>query len=746
MTEMIVDAPAQSADQPTSPFVLPEIGGDERQTVAAVQQLWRGYSEARRPWLRQVEEHVRMLAGRQWDEYIPALDQFVDVTTYWDNGDNLWRDSPVFNWLTSVWFPQSLAKLTENPIQLGATPASADARDATKARILDQVFKYEWRQMSMEKRRYALYGWLLTCGRGILELQWDPDRGPAELFYGPATITLPDGTTRDIPNAPYQITEDGAATPALDFDAESGEVVQTAEAYRHTLGDLACHVVTPTSVIFPYGPEDVNEKPWALKQCLMDVSEIKAKWGIDVAPEVSVKGDDLVLSLQYDSPYGMPNNLSGDTAGAFGYVPPKIVTDGKATVWYYWHRVCAKYPRGRLLVTTADRVLEDGPNPYITEDRSVDVFPFFVFDRPLLPFRQEGTTHLEALTPLQRAQNRRFGGMMDAVDKFEQPTLLWNRAAITEDEAAHFNERGARVGFDPVGGDPARYLEPPGLPAGSAEMAGLLGQQMNLLGQIGVGSSGDPVTATASGELQREVRFDADRAWGATLRMHSYVWADFARTMLDMLAVRMEDERLLAISGEDNAADFLTVNADLFTGTIDVTPAPESAVLETRADKQARIKELIAMGLPAEVGFKVLGYPDLTRALRPGGEAYSVQVEEIVQMAQSGVPAEVLPEDDDTTHLAVLLEHMNTRAYRTYAPEVQAAMRFHKAMHEQNQARKAVEQSQLQASVMAASQLGMAVQGQQADAVGRDLGVLPPPMDPATDTTQGSSAPLQAVA
>lgn len=740
--------PIPKDGEPQQRLSLPPIGGDEERILEVIGQLWEGYANARKPWLRQVEEHVRMLSGRQYDEYIPALDGFVDVSTFFGDltGDQQWRDKPVFNWLATVWFPLSLAKLTENPITLGATPASPDARDATKARLFDQFFKYQWRQMAMEKRRYALYGWLLTCGRAVLELQWDPDRGPSEYFYGPATIDLPDGTRATIPNAPYTVDPDEGPVPALAYDETAGEVVQTASAYRHTLGDLACHVVTPTAIVFPYGSEDANEKPWALKQCLMSVDEIEAKWGVRVEPDVKSKTNDLVLSLEYDSPYGMPNNLEGARATGFGFRPPPVVTEGKVTVWYYWHRVCAQYPQGRLLVCTSDRVLEDGPNPYITEDRAVDVFPFFVFDRPLFPWRQEGTTEMEAMTPIQRAQNRRLGASMDAVDYNEQPTRMVNRAAVSEDAAQAFNTRGGIVYYDPVGGDPAKFLEPPGLPAGSIEMAGVLQQKLDLFGKVGIGSSGNAVTPTASGELQREVRFDADRAWGATLRMHSYVWAEFARTMMDIAAVRMEDERLLAISGEDNAADYLTVSADLFQGAIDVTPAPESAILETRADKQARIKELIAMGLPAEVGLKVLGYPDLQRALRPGGEAYSVQVEEIVQMVQSGgVPATVLPEDNDEVHLGVLLEHMNSRVFRTYDPAIQQAMLFHKQMHEQNAARKAVEQARLQASVMAAQQLGMAVQGQQADAVGRAAGVVPPP-EPMADTTQGSTAPLQVVA
>jgi hypothetical protein len=139
---------------------MPPLGSATDDPLAIVQylnrHLWEAYAQVRRPWLRQVEENVRALSGRQFDTYVETLGQFVDLSTVFAPNDERWRRTPVFNWLAQVWYQNSLAKLTENLPVLGAIPATSDQADATLAQIFEPVFKYEWEQMRMPEKRSTL--------------------------------------------------------------------------------------------------------------------------------------------------------------------------------------------------------------------------------------------------------------------------------------------------------------------------------------------------------------------------------------------------------------------------------------------------------------------------------------------------------------------------------------------------------------------------------------------------------------
>ena len=713
----------------TGQFTLPPIGADDTKAASVVQQLWGAWQQIRRPWLREVEENVRMLSGRQYDEYIPELGRFEDISQYWMSGDEAWRQEPVFNWIGQVWFPSMLGKLTENVPILGAIPATSDARDQSTAQIFDPVFRYEWDQMGMARRYWDLQGWQLTAGRGILWLRIDPKRGPSELTQAPATLQMPDGSTRTFPAAPYYKAKDGSWQVALSVDPQTGEVRQTNAVGRQWLGDLACDVPNPTSILLPYGPGDKQRPAFVMREYLKHVDEIRDEYDVEVEPDPgSGTADDLLYALSYTSPYATPG--IGDPNGLLvrNQAPSNVVVNGMVRVREYWCPATEREGNGRVLIVAQNKTLSDGENPYIGPGAlNEPLIPCYLFDRPLYPWRQEGSTDLEGLKPVNRAINRRMAALMDAADYFEQPTRMINEDAIS-DRNPNFGTRGGEVRFTSGMGEPAFYLQPPPLPQSSLDLVGVLTDWAQKLGHT------QPVAATVpndtrSGELLQQERFDTDRPIGAALRQNNYVWAEFGEGVMHLLGVLMQGQgpRLLNLSGEDNAATYLSVESQMFEGRVNVKPSPENAELETKPAKQQRIAGL--MGTVAQLSqvdpglgkmfAKAVGYPDVIKALRPGGEAYSVQVRELQDMVQTGAPALVLPDDDDAVHLDVITEHQQTLAYRTYPPQVQTAIGLHKLMHEANASRKAVQQAQQQALVQGAVMQQMApVVQQQADLQG----------------------------
>lgn len=678
------------------------------------QRCWTDWLEAYRPWWRQVEQNARMLAGKQWDEFIEGVGDFVDLSSYFTMDDERWRRYPVFNWLAH-YYKLTLSKLTESPPAIGYLPTSPDERDARLAALMEPVFKSGWWRMGMPEAVFDLYGWVIVAARGVTKLSWNPDLGPRQDYEGEAIIKLfgPDGIqVRELSRAPYvklptgelmpgianELAMDEYGNPRFDgedplflpSDAEGAEEgLEFYEPHRDRLGDLECEVVPPLSVITPHSRQPFHKKPWYTHQYVMHVDEVRRRFGVEVEPAAIPLGEAIDLKLELGTNYGMPGS-GGGAGGGFGLSALSEVALRDCTlVREWWARDVPEsetLERGRLIICThTNDVLYDGENPYWVEGSRHEVtMPFEAFDLVRYPFRQEGHGDLEILTPLQRAINRRMGGAMDAVDFNEQPIMMKKRSADIEEDNDALNRPGAVVEYTDVGTRaPLERLQAGELPRGSVELAGILREWMQMLASQPFGAEGLPVTTDASGELQREVRFDVDRVWGATLRKHSYTWPRFALAMIGIYEACMSDDRIFSHAGEDQAWNFVTVGQDAWAGSVHAYPQPESMILETRQEKQNRLLSMREAfpEIPGEVFIDLLGYPDLARLSRPGGPAWAMAERENLEMIL-GVMPPVFPEHDHTAHLLNHRKRMQTIEYRNAPPLVQQAFRVHVQLHE----------------------------------------------------------------
>lgn len=654
------------------------------------QKTWEAYAQLRLPWLRQVEANARALAGRQYDVYDPGLDEFVDLSAIFLPGPERWRQAPVFNWLSQVWYNLSLAKLTENTPLLGALPATSDSLDTQTAALFEPFWRYYWGRLGMPELAYPVYGWLLTAGEAVLKFRWDPDQGLPSEYVSPLDVPVqPDPN----PTAP------GPLPPV----------------FPDRMGDLAVSVVAPTSVLFPYGPWPHWQAPWVMHEYLVHVDDARVRWNApDLQPDRLTPSDDLLLRMEYSSFYGNSGSPGG---GWGGWINTQVAVKDLVRVRERWERACPDYPYGRFTVVSRETVLDDGINPYVVPGlREKVVIPFGLFRRPGFPFRQQGNSDLENLTPLARARNRALAGGLDFAEHNEQTPLVYNRNLVPDDQVEKLNQVGFRLGVD---GDPQRaaaYLNVPNVPLASAEMATMLLSELQMQGHASDSPASTP-NDTRSGEFLEQDRFDKDRTWGATLRLSSYEWARCGQIMLDIAAACMEDTRILTIAGQDQALTFTQVRPELLQGRINVYPIPDSAVLETPDGKQARLANTLKVAaelftvnpLLADAFLRSVGRPELQAALRPGQDAILLAKRQLAEMVQTGQLPPILPEQDHAAHVAVTTDYQQTLAYRNLDPGVQRLVRVYRAMHEAAGFQQQVEQAAKQAEVLeqAAAVTGM---------------------------------------
>jgi hypothetical protein len=669
---------------------------DPEEIVAFVKEsCWGRWEDANRAWWRQVEENVRMLSGAQYDYFIETLGESVDLSRWFLSPDERWRQAPVFNWLQH-YYKLTLAKLTENLPMVTFMPATADYKDSVMARVMDPIWRYEWNQMAMPQKMFHLYGWVIAAARAVTKLRWDPDRGPIQEFRGPAIFQQLQQsgimTERTIQDAPWTKNAQGGFEPNVVRDADGQPIMDPdgdprfGDPYTSRIGDMAFDVITPTSLIVPHGPEMFWEKPWYTHKYLAPVEEIERRFNVRVEPDEISTDDDLGLKLAYGANYGMPDHAI--YTHGLGSVQGEVLK-GYVELYEHWRPELPGHPtqsRGRLILVCKERtVLYDDTNPFwVDQKHEHAIIPFDAFDAIPVPWRNEGAGDLEILNPIQRAFNRRMHGSLDSADFHEQPITFYNENALDDEQIAKLQIPGSYVAANFSVGEPFKRFDAPGLPRGSIEMTDRLQSWMQMLGSQPFGSEGLPVTQDASGELQREVRFDTDRVWGATVRYHSYIWSMVAEKMAGIMSSCMEDERLLSLAGQDQAPEFIMVQPEMFRGRVNVYPNPESQVLESRQERQNRVIALVGAQLIApDAALRVLNYPDVNRAIRPGGggPAYAMAQQEHVELLV-GQLSPVLPEHDHALHMAVHLEYMQTVAFRDLDPQRQELFRTHLMFHQ----------------------------------------------------------------
>jgi hypothetical protein len=160
--------------------------GDQRR-VEWAWRLWKSQDLLLASRDRQIEENIRMIAGRQWSVWSRLLGRFIDVNELLSQSERLWRQRPVFNHLLD-WFLLSHARLTENPPIITFQPSTPDRSDSEVAEIMDVIKKSLWEDVGMLEVVDRLVQILIPSGSAHLISRVDPMQGEVVEFRGPAVV------------------------------------------------------------------------------------------------------------------------------------------------------------------------------------------------------------------------------------------------------------------------------------------------------------------------------------------------------------------------------------------------------------------------------------------------------------------------------------------------------------------------------------------------------------------------------
>jgi hypothetical protein len=638
--------------------------------VALVGSRWSAQDAACQGRDRMVEEHVRMLAGRQWDVWSDVQGQFVDPLVYLEPDERRWRQRPVIDYL-SRGYQLALAKLTESPPVISFLPATSDREDAMLAETADTIVKTVAQQADMDALRATYMGWAWTAGHAYLKSRVVYD-GEEQPIVGPAVLPGPEGQDIVAPRVPYDAqgnplaklvgamggvegreSDVSGAVSAIPEGAEAvgsdvppdmdgalvdayGDVPSdygygdfgyeaTGEAATRRKARIVVDVLTPVEVRTEWRVCPIQEKRWIIHRTYLTRGEIEERYGIALDPNA------LTTSKGADGAAADKGGANGSSvrgggylerlklaAGHFGAVSQKMTADNTSGV-----SGAAEAGDGLLAV---DEMWEK-PCPEYVDGRLLVVLP--ALSRVLLdgprpfqtvgagPFREIAclrkpgrmfpSTPLEMAVPLQKALNRTAAHIMEHTARCANPKLIVD-AASGIDPADLTNKPGQILEANLANGTAMMYVAPAALGTDVYRMRDWLREELVATLNI-AGSEGTTPTSDASGELVEQLRYNADRAIASIAHEAVRAEAGWAEDVLAILPTIWTDEEIIAAAGEDGTVRTVTVRPDLFEqGRVNVIPVMESMLPESRGERQMRVLRDYQLGV-----FGMPGSPEANR-------------------------------------------------------------------------------------------------------------------------------------
>lgn len=673
--------------------------------VEMVMRRWRAQDQAYLGYAKQVELHIRMLSGRQWDTWSPVYGRYIDVRQFMTDAEKKHRMRPVMDYL-GYWFALTLSKMIENQPAISFLPATADRKDAMLAAVMEPVWKTLFEQIEADSRIVRAVAWSLVAGESHFMTSVDFQAGPKRELIHPAVLELmgADGVPiQRVANAvPYdakgnpraKLTPPDPADP--EGDGEYGYDV-TGEPYQDLEGEPKLSVPCPLQIRAQWGSNiEWKDKRWIGHEWFLTPDQVKEQFAVACDPDHYVAGDEgeqylerMLFGAGYfgsnaanpsEAMSGSGDHMAHDARNAEGYV--RGITIWEKPVKGFTDPTDENPAGGRLLVVAPGnkKVLWDSMRPFNLECAGpIRRVPFLE-----IPGRAFGSTMLEKLVPLQKRLNKIEAHIAQHANLVSDPILLVHDAANIDDDE-WVATPGTRITHGYNGsGDAAKWLIPPPLSNDVWREKAEVRDQLFVIGAM-AGNQSESPTANASGELVEQLRVNADRPLTPLSRNLVIGIADVAKDIQAVLPTIWDREKVIAYAGDDNVTRTVTLLPEMFDGKVHVKPSIESAAAGTKDKRQNRLIQLYEMGAfgnlldptqqpkATQQLMTMLQFPDLNRAMMPGGVDRVMAEHNLGRLVQGDPAADIplLEVYDFGVHLATTEGFMKSPEYLTLEPEIQ---------------------------------------------------------------------------
>ena len=282
--------------------------------------------------------------------------------------------------------------------------------------------------------------------------------------------------------------------------------------------------------------------------------------------------------------------------GGFGYVGTTLgmttrTAENSTLLRTYLEKANARYPSGRMIIATPDRILYYGTLP-------IDGYPLAVLRCKRVPGMFFGRSVIEDLIPLQRAYNGVKNKLHDYIRSLSLNPLLVPEGSIgdVDELAANGVAPGDIVEYDPTRGEP-KPLSAPQMPSGIFEECDNLAREMEYAAGLShLGATGNnQSTLTSATAIERLREIDGVRLALTGDNIRAAILAA-AKIWLKLYRAHGSVTHIEKMVGSYDSAATFTWRADDIN-SYDVVFESENALLHSDDTQLSAIRAGIELGL-----------------------------------------------------------------------------------------------------------------------------------------------------
>ncbi len=311
------------------------------------------------------------------------------------------------------------------------------------------------------------------------------------------------------------------------------------------------------------------------------VSAIEDAWGVKVKGErVNVmEGDKLC------TPLGCSPKSIGEERDDYQTVIERYEAPSKA------------HPDGRLVIVAGDKLLFDGPLPYVNGRDGKRKLPFVkqvAFNKPCSFF---GQSVIERLIPVQRAYNAVKNRKHEFMSRLSVGVLAVEEGSVDVDDLAEEGLEPGKIVKYRQGSTPPLLMSAGTVPQEFRDEEDRLLMEFRSISGVsdGVQLSSTAETSISGYALSLLIEQDYNRLSVTTESIRSAV-KEISRMILHLYRGSASSERLMRLSGENGEVELRAFKGSELKAD-DVVMESDSTMVETPATRKNMVLELLKAGL-----------------------------------------------------------------------------------------------------------------------------------------------------
>lgn len=525
-----------------------------------VDQLRRGRQTLENQW----KLNLAFYKGRQYSYFNKATRRLESLPV--DDGEKpRYRVRLVSNQIITG-SHSLLAKLTKTRPEIYAEPGSGSDADIKAAQMSASLLEYWWTELDLDDKLEEAMLWGIVAGNGFWKITWDPQAGKSMKFtLDPQGKPITDDSLKDLFRAQLQ---------------QAGVPPQEKVVY---LGDLRVETISPFDVYLDNTARVFDDCKYAICVHHLDPDEIESRWNVRVQPDSISSTPDATLPMA-NSPHAQEPNTTNVYIGYFRPTPIQ--------------------PKGRYVVWTKTKILEDGPWNYpFTE------LPLVKFPGIRVPGMVWDSSFVEHAIPLQKELNRTISQIVEYKNLTVKPRVWAPTGSIT---TRLTTEPGALYEYNPIGDHRPEVEKLPTMPPYVFEHLQNIRDALRdvfAITDVTEGTVPPNVEAGIAIDLLQEMATDR---LAPTIKMMENSLASAGQLMLSLAQEYYIEPRMLRIQGSGGSIQVKRFSQADIAGGITVRARTGSGLPRTRAGKQALILSLVEKQImPANEAYKHLDLGDM---------------------------------------------------------------------------------------------------------------------------------------